>query len=344
MKIGVPREIKTGETRVAMTPGCVQEICHLGHQVIVEQGAGLDSGYPDRDYRAVGAQIGTVDNCWACELVVKVKEPQPDEYGYFRPDQMLFAFLHLAASPDLEAAILDSGMTAIAYEMVALDDGTLPILTPMSEIAGRIGALMAANLLLKPSGGPGILPGGLSGVERARFTIIGAGHAGQAALQYAIGMNADVTILDIDLKKLKMLEERFHARIHTLYSNQQNLSAAIRLSDAVISTVLVPGAHAPCLVTRDMVRSMQPGRVIVDIAIDQGGSVETIDKATTHDRPTYTRHDILHYAVANIPAAAPCTATAALSNATQPYIRLLANHGLEALKTSKALSRGLVSR
>lgn len=342
MKIGIPKEIKNNENRVALTPACVCELVRLGHEVVVERDAGVGSGFTDSDYSVCGALVGSADDCWSGGLVVKVKEPQPSEYKYFRPDLILMTYLHLAAAPELTGAIRASGLQAIAYETVQLPDGSLPLLAPMSEVAGRIGVLMAAQLLLKTNGGPGMLPGGIPGVDKARFTIIGAGHAGQAALEYAVGMGADVTILDISLPRLKALDIQYQSRIHTISSNYENIRQAVTRANVVISTVLIPGARAPHLVTEEMVKAMIPGSIIIDIAIDQGGSVETIDHATTHDQPTYIRHGVIHYAVANMPGAAPRTATVALSNATLPYIQLLAEHGLLACEIDKALGRGLV--
>ena len=342
MKIGIPREIKNNENRVSMTPAGVHDLVRLGHTVAVESGAGLGSGYGDDDYLAAGAVIGTANDCWSGGLVVKVKEPQPSEYKYFRPDLMLFTYLHLAAVPGLVTEIQSTGLKAIAYETVQLENGSLPLLAPMSDIAGRIGALMAAQYLLRTHGGPGLLPGGIPGAEKSRFTILGAGHAGQGALQYAVGMGADVTVLDISLPRLRQLEDQYQTRIRTLYSNHQNIYESVTRSHAVISTVLIPGAHAPCLITEEMVKNMTPGSVIVDIAIDQGGSVETVDHATTHDNPTFVKHGVIHYAVANIPGAAPRTATAALANATLPYVKELAEHGLGACTLNPALGRGLV--
>jgi alanine dehydrogenase len=342
MRIGIPKEIKNNENRVSLTPACVHDLVRLGQDVVVEAGAGLGSGFDDGEYAAAGAKIGSALDCWACGLVVKVKEPQPEEYASFRPDLVLFTYLHLAAEPRLAEAIARSGMKAIAYETVQLDDGSLPLLAPMSEVAGRIGVIMAAQLLLKHNGGPGLLPGGVPGVDKARFTVIGAGTAGQAAIHYAVGMGADVTVLDVSIPRLKSLEDQYQSRIRTLYSNHQNITRAVVSADVVVSTVLIPGARAPHLVTRDMVQAMRPGSVIIDIAIDQGGSVETIDHATTHDEPTYIRYGVIHYAVANMPGAAPRTSTFALANATMPYVKLLAEHGIAACESCKALSRGLV--
>jgi alanine dehydrogenase len=341
MRIGIPREIKNNENRVALTPACIHDLIRFGHTIVVESAAGMGSGFTDAEFAAAGAIIGSAEDCWAAGLVVKVKEPQPTEYRFFRPDLILFTYLHLAAAPDLAASIKASGLAAIAYETVQLADGSLPLLAPMSEVAGRIGVLMAAQLLLRP-GGPGLLPGGVPGVEKARFTILGAGNAGQAAIQYAVGMGAEVTVLDISLPRLKALEDQYQSRLSTLFSNHQNIWRAVTRADAVISTVLIPGQRAPRLVTEDMVKAMAPGSVIVDIAIDQGGSVETVDHATTHDQPTFIRHGVTHYAVANIPGAAPRTATFALANATLPYVRLLADHGRAACELDPALGQGLV--
>ena len=342
MDVGVPKEIKNNENRVAMTPSGVQELVVHGATVIVETGAGAGSGFSDDDYRVAGAQIGDAGRAWNCGLVLKVKEPQPSEYQYFRPGLILFTFLHLAADERLAKALQDSGVQAIAYELVQLPDGTLPLLAPMSEIAGRLGALMAEFYLLKTQGGRGILAGGVPGVEKARFTIIGAGTAGRAALQAVVGMGADVTILDNQISKLTRLEDQYQSRIRTLFSNRQNLEAAVTQADAVISTVLIPGARAPHLVTAAMVQQMAPGSVIVDIAIDQGGSVETIPHSTTHDQPTLVINGVTHYAVANMPGAVPRTATIALSNATLPYALLLATHGLEACDLKPELEKARI--
>ena len=342
MDVGVPKEIKNNENRVAMTPSGVQELVAQGSVVIVETGAGAGSGFTDADYRAAGAQIGDAGQAWSCGLVLKVKEPQPSEYRYFRPGLILFTFLHLAADERLAHALRDSGVQALAYELVQLPDGSLPLLAPMSEIAGRLGALMAEFYLLKTQGGRGILAGGVPGVEKARFTIIGAGTAGRAALQAVVGMGADVTILDNQISKLTRLEEQYQSRIRTLFSNRQNLESAVTQADAVISTVLIPGARAPHLVTAAMVQQMAPGSVIVDIAIDQGGSVETIPHSTTHDQPTLVIQGVTHYAVANMPGAVPRTATMALSNATLPYARILATHGLKACDLKPELEKARI--
>lgn len=342
MDVGVPKEIKNNENRVAMTPSGVQELVAQGSVVIVETGAGAGSGFTDADYRAAGAQIGDAGQAWSCGLVLKVKEPQPSEYPYFRPGLILFTFLHLAADERLAHALRDSGVQALAYELVQLPDGSLPLLAPMSEIAGRLGALMAEFYLLKTQGGRGILAGGVPGVEKARFTIIGAGTAGRAALQAVVGMGADVTILDNQISKLTRLEEQYQSRIRTLFSNRQNLESAVTQADAVISTVLIPGARAPHLVTAAMVQQMAPGSVIVDIAIDQGGSVETIPHSTTHDQPTLVIQGVTHYAVANMPGAVPRTATIALSNATLPYARILATRGLKACDLKPELEKARI--
>ena len=342
MDVGIPKEIKNNENRVSMTPACVHELVAHGSVVVVETAAGAGSGFTDADYEAAGARIGTADEAWSCALVVKVKEPQPSEYKYFRPGLILFTFLHLAADEQLARQLRQDGVHAFAYEMVQLPDGSLPLLAPMSEIAGRLGAMMAEFYLLKTQGGRGLLAGGVPGVEKARFTIIGAGTAGRAALQAVVGMGADVTVLDNQISKLTRLEEQYQSRIRTLFSNRQNLESAVTSADAVISTVLVPGARAPHLVTEDMVRRMTPGSVIVDIAIDQGGSVETIPHSTTHDAPVLVIHGVTHYAVANMPGAVPRTATTALSNATLPYVLLLAGNGLESCKIKPELYRALV--
>ena len=331
-----------------MQPGCpgIPDIHDLHDfqkiHVVVETGAGVGSGFTDEEYLAAGAQIGDAAAAWSADLVVKVKEPQPGEYQFFRRGLLLFTYLHLAANEKLAAELQKQGVKAIAYEMVQLDDGSLPLLAPMSEIAGRLGAMMAEYYLQKTQGGRGLLAGGVPGVEKARFVIIGAGTAGRAALQAVVGMGADVTILDIQIPKLSRLEELYQSRVRTLFSNRQNLAQCVITADAVISTVLIPGARAPHLVTEDMVRQMAPGSVIVDIAIDQGGSVETVTHSTTHDQPVYTVHGVTHYAVANMPGAVPRTATTALSNATLPYVRMLAREGLAACSSHVPLGRGLV--
>lgn len=343
MLVGLPREIKNNENRVAMTPACVHDLRAQDIPVIVETGAGLGSGFSDDEYREAGAVMGSAADAWSAGLVVKVKEPQPSEFGYFRPDLILFAFLHLAAEPILAARLAADGVRAIAYETVQLDDGSLPLLAPMSEIAGRLGAMMAEYYLLKTQGGRGLLAGGVPGVEKARFVIIGAGTAGRAALQAVVGMGADVVILDVQIPKLRHLEELYQSRIRTLFSNRQNLTQCVAAADAVISTVLIPGSRAPRLVTAEMVRQMKPGSVIVDIAIDQGGSVETIGHSTTHDQPVFTVSGVTHYAVANMPGAVPRTATTALANATLPYVCQLAREGLAACRPGTPLSRGLIT-
>ncbi len=342
MRVGIPKEIKNSENRVAMTPSCVHDLVTHGASVIVQQGAGSGSGFTDGDYEAAGASIGDAAAAWACPLVVKVKEPQPSEFHFFRPDLILFTFLHLAADERLAQQLELSGVEAIAYERVQLPDGSLPLLAPMSEIAGRLGAMMAEYYLLKTQGGKGLLAGGVPGVEKARFTIVGAGTAGRAALQAVVGMGADVTILDNQISKLAHLEEHYQSRIRTLFSNRQNLEECVVQSDAVISTVLIPGARAPHLITEAMVKKMAPGSVIVDIAIDQGGSVETIPHSTTHDDPVLRIHDVIHYAVANMPGAVPRTATTALSNATLPYVLLLAKEGLKACEIKPELENARV--
>lgn len=342
MKVGLPKEIKNNENRVAMTPSCVHELIAHGSAVTVEQNAGLGSGFTDQDYQDAGASIGDASQAWACDLIVKVKEPQPSEYGYFRRGQILFTFLHLAADERLAQELKRTGVEAIAYELVILPDGSLPILAPMSEIAGRLGAMMAEFYLQKTQGGKGLLAGGVPGVEKARFTIIGAGTAGRAALQAVVGMGADVTIIDNQITKLAHLEEQYQSRIRTLFSNRHNLDWAVVQSDAVISTVLIPGARAPHLITADMVKRMSPGSVIVDIAIDQGGSVETILHSTTHDEPILLIDGVLHYAVANMPASVPRTATTALSHATLPYVLLLAQEGLKACEIKPELKKARV--
>ena len=330
MLIGVPTEVKNNEFRVALTQGGVQELVRAGHRVLVQSGAGLGSGTSDQDYRDAGAElVDDVDELWRrAELVLKVKEPQPEEYVRMRRGQILFTYLHLAASPECTRAILDSGTTAIAYETVTRGR-SLPLLAPMSQVAGRLAPAAGAYHLLQPQGGSGVLMGGVPGTRRARVAVIGGGVAGEAAAVIAAGMGADVTVLDISLERLAQLDAVHQGRIRTLASSHLNIAETVTDADLVIGSVLIPGAAAPKLVTAEMVESMRPGSVLVDIAIDQGGCFEN-SRPTTRQDPTYLVGDKTYYCVSNMPGAVPQTSTAALTNATLPYIKRIADLGWRA--------------
>jgi alanine dehydrogenase len=342
MIIGVPAEIKNNENRVAITPSGVMTLTASGHKVLVEGNAGQGSGFTNEDYAAAGAQIlDDASDVWAAEMVMKVKEPLQSEYKYFRKDLILFTYLHLAAEPALAKALTESGVTAIAYETVEFNR-TLPLLTPMSEVAGRMSAQIGAQFLEKPKGGKGILLAGVPGVRRGKVTIIGGGVVGTNAAKVAIGLGADVTIIDLSPDRLRQLDDIFGNSIQTLMSNPLNIAQAVAESDLVIGAVLIPGAKAPKLVTEEMIKSMTPGSVIVDVAIDQGGIFETVDRITTHDNPTYDKHGVVHYAVANMPGAVPRTSTIALTNVTVPYALQIANKGAQkALIDNPSLKAGL---
>jgi alanine dehydrogenase len=343
MKIGVPREVKNHEYRVALTPAGAHELTRSGHDVLVERGAGVGSAISDADFEAAGARIAaSADEVWAAaDLLLKVKEPIAQEYHRLRRDQVLFTYLHLAASRECTQALLDSGTTAIAYETVRLPDGTLPLLAPMSEVAGRLAPQAGAGALLKAAGGRGVLLGGVPGVRPADVVVIGAGVSGQNAVAMAVGLGADVTVLDLDLTKLRRLDERYAGRVRTVVSNAHELEKACLSADLVIGAVLVPGARAPRLVSNDLVRRMKPGSVLVDIAIDQGGCFAD-SRPTTHADPTYPVHGSVFYCVANMPGAVPHTSTHALTNATLPYVLKLAELGwAEAVATDPALAAGL---
>lgn len=328
MKIGVPKEIKNNENRVAMTPAGVAPLATAGHDVIIEKGAGLGSGFTDEEYANEGAVIvEKAADAWAADMVMKVKEPLPEEYGYFREDLILFTYLHLAAEPGLAAALLEKKVTAIAYETVQLPNRSLPLLSPMSEVAGRMATQIGAQFLERIHGGKGILLSGVPGVQRGKVTVIGGGMAGANAARVAIGMGAKVTVIDLSPERLRQLDDQFGNDIQTLMSNPFNIAEAVKDADLVVGAVLIPGAKAPKLVTEEMVKSMQPGSVLVDIAIDQGGIFETSDRITTHDDPIYEKHGVVHYAVANMPGAVPRTSTMALTNVTVPYALQIANKG-----------------
>ena len=341
MKIGIPKEIKVKENRVSCTPGGVYELTRAGHQVLVQKSAGIGSGYADSLYIEAGAQIvDSAEEAWSADMVIKVKEPIAPEYGYLRKDLTLFTYLHLAAAPELTDALMKSGTTGVAYETI--EKGRhLPLLEPMSEIAGRMSAIVGAHYLSCAQGGKGVLLGGVPGVLPGNVLVLGGGTAGVNAGRMAAGLGASLTILEVDLEKMRFLDISMHSTAHTLYSNEQNLMELLPSVDLLIGAVLLPGAKAPKLLRREMLDAMKPGSVFVDIAIDQGGCAET-SRATTHDDPVYIEHDVVHYCVANMPGAYARTATQALTNATMPYALKLANLGCEeALKSIPELGKGL---
>ncbi len=343
MKIGIPKEVKNNENRVALTPSGVLSLVQKGHEVYVETGAGIGSGITDDMYKESGARIVyTASEAWKQELIVKVKEPQKEEFALMQEGQLLFTYLHLAAEKEVTEALLEKKITGIAYETIQTKNGELPLLTPMSEIAGRMSVQIGVHFLEKINGGKGVLVGGVPGVNKANVVIIGGGIVGTNAAKIAIGMGANVTLLDINIQRLRELEVMFDGKIKTLASNEYNISQQVRDADLLIGAVLIPGAKAPRLVTDEMVQSMEKGSVIIDVAVDQGGSIETIDHITTHEHPIYEKHGVLHYAVANIPGAVPKTATYALTNMTLPYIERLATYGLEAYaQQNVAFSKGI---
>lgn len=343
MKIGIPKEIKNNENRVAMTPAGVVTLTKSGHEVFIESGAGIGSSFSDAEYAAAGAHIvTTAKEAWANELILKVKEPVSTEYDYFYEGQILFTYLHLAPERKLTQALLDKKVTGIAYETVQLPNGSLPLLTPMSEVAGKMATQIGAQFLEKIHGGKGILLGGVSGVPRAKVTVIGGGIAGTNSIKTAVGMGADVTVIDLSPERLRQLEDVFGREVQTLMSNPYNIAESVKNSDLVIGAVLIPGAKAPKLVTEDMIQSMQPGSVVIDIAIDQGGIFATSDRVTTHDNPTYEKYGVVHYAVANMPGAVPRTSTMALTNNTIPYALQIANKGFkQACMDNLALKKGV---
>lgn len=343
MRIGVPKEIKNNENRVAMTPAGVINLVKFGHIVHIETGAGLGSGFTDTDYVDAGAVIvESALEAWSMEMVMKVKEPLPEEYQYFREGLILFTYLHLAPEPELTKALIKNKVVGIAYETVQLSNGSLPLLTPMSEVAGRMATQIGAQFLEKVHGGKGILLAGVPGVNRGKVTIIGGGVAGTNAAKMAIGLGASVTIIDLSPDRLRQLDDIFGSDVTTLMSNYYNISEEVKNSDLVIGAVLIPGAKAPKLVTEEMIQSMSAGSVVVDIAIDQGGIFETTDRITTHDKPTYEKHGVVHYAVANMPGAVPRTSTMALTNVTVPYALQIANKGYKmACLQNEALLKGI---
>ena len=344
MRIGCPKEIKDQERRVGLTPAGVYALVHAGHTVYIEKNAGLASGFADEEYVREGAEIlDTPQEVYASsDMIIKVKEPLQPEYGLLREGQILFTYLHLAPDPEQTQALLERKVTAIAYETVQTPDNALPLLAPMSEVAGRLAIQIGAHLLEANCGGRGILLGGVSGVERANVVIVGGGNVGTNAAKIASGMGANVTVLDISSKRLAYLDDIFGSRIQTLLSNPYNIAQAVKNADLVVGCVLVPGARTPKLVSEEMVKAMRPGSVLIDVAIDQGGSIASIDRITTHSDPYFVKHGVLHYSVANMPGAVPRTSTMALTGATLPYALKIANMGAEAAcKADSALMKGL---
>ncbi|ATG54987.1 alanine dehydrogenase [Brachybacterium ginsengisoli] len=343
MRIGVPREVKNNENRVGLGAAGVHELVARGHEVVVETGAGVGSRVSDDDYRAVGATIlDSPDELWAqAEMIVKVKEPLPEEYGRLRKGLIVFTYLHLAADRELTQALLDSGATSIAYETVQQPDRSLPLLAPMSAIAGRLAAQVGAYHLMAPLGGSGVLMGGVPGTTEANVLVVGGGVVGEQAAMMAHGLHANVTVMDLNVSRLGQIATMHHGGILTRYSTALDLAEEIRRADVVVGSVLIPGKRAPKLVTDEMVSTMKPGSVLVDVAIDQGGCFEN-SRPTTHDDPTFRVHDAVYYCVANMPGSVPVTATAALNNATLPYILRIAGAGWrDALRGDGALALGL---
>lgn len=343
MIIGVPKEIKNNENRVALVPSGVKALKSAGHSVYVQTNAGAGIGVSDDEYRKAGATIlETPKEIFnKAEMIIKVKEPLPEEYNLLKEGQILYTYLHLAPAPQLTKALLERKVTGIAYETIQPEDGSLPLLTPMSEVAGRMSTQIGAHLLQKDSGGRGVLLGGVPGVERSNVTILGGGVSGINAAKMAIGMGAKVTILDINHKRLEYLDDIFGNSVSTLYSNFENIEKSVVQSDLVIGAVLVPGAKAPKLVSKDLISQMNPGTVVVDIAVDQGGCIETC-KPTSHDNPTFTVEGVIHYCVPNMPGAVARTSTYALTNVTLQYALMLANLGFkDAIKKDNALYKGV---
>ena len=341
MEIGIPKEIKDQEFRVGLTPNSVRVLSGQNHLVFVETNAGLGSGFSDRDYLQAGAKIvSSAAEAWSKQLIIKVKEPLPSEYDYITQEQILFTYLHLAADRSLTERLLESGVMAIAYETVELDDGRLPLLTPMSIIAGRLSVQFGARYLEKQQGGRGVLLGGIPGVRPGRVVILGGGVVGTEAAKIAVGMGAKVQIIDLDLDRLSYLEDLFGSRVELLYSSAPQIEEVVPDADLLIGAVLVVGKKAPTLVNRNLVSKMRDGSVIVDVAVDQGGCVETLHP-TSHTNPTYIEEGIVHFGVPNMPGAVPETASQALNNSTLPYTLKLANYGLEALDKDPFLARGL---
>jgi alanine dehydrogenase len=342
MKVGVAKEIKPDEYRVALTPAGARELVQGGHDIVVEAGAGEGSAFPDTAYQAVGARIVSTDDVWAeAELLLKVKEPLEREYSHLREGLVLFTYLHIAADEPLTRALLESGITAVAYETVETDDRGLPLLAPMSEIAGRLAAQAGAYFLEKPLGGRGLLLGGVPGVSPGKVVVIGGGIVGYNAAVIALGLGANVTILERSIDRMRHLDEILSGRVSLVMSSSLQIEESIAEADVVIGAVLIPGALAPKLITREMLRGMKDGAVLCDVAIDQGGCAET-SRPTTHSRPVYEVDGVTHYCVANMPGAVPITSTKALTNATLPYVEAIASRGLrEAVARDPALARGV---
>jgi len=344
MIIGVPKEIKNNESRVALTPAGAHLLVQSGHSVIMEDAAGEGSGFANEDYLKEGALIAqnTSDVWSSADMIMKVKEPLPEEFEYFQDNQILFTYLHLAAAGQLTEQLLHKNVTGIAYETIQLPNGGLPLLTPMSEVAGRMAVQVGAQFLEKFYGGRGILLGGVPGVPPAEVIIIGGGIVGTSAAKIALGMGASVVIIERSAERMRYIDDIFGGRVQTLMSNPSNIQSAVQKADLLIGAVLIPGARAPKLVTEDMVKLMKKGAVIVDVAVDQGGSIETIDRVTTHSHPVYEKHGVLHYAVANMPGAVPRTSTLALTNVTLPYALELAGKGLiRAISENESLRLGV---
>ncbi|MEI8337181.1 MAG: alanine dehydrogenase [Actinomycetes bacterium] len=341
--VGVPRETKNGEHRVAITPDGVAELVSHGVEVVVEHDAGVGSAISDSEYLAAGAQIGSAEEAWSrASMVLKVKEPQSHEFGYLRPGLVLFTYLHLAAYPEVADALCTNGVTGVAYETVQAPDGALPLLAPMSEVAGRMATQVGAHFLEREHGGRGVLLGGVPGVRPARVVVLGAGNVGWNAAWIAQGMEAEVMLLDRNTDRLRWVDQIHQGRIITIASNRGAVARAVADADLVIGAVLVPAGRAPVVVTEDMVRGMKPGAVIVDVAVDQGGCIATT-RETTHDKPVYEKHGVIHYAVGNMPAAVPFTSTYALTNATLPYAVTLATQGVMSASAADPMLRSGVN-
>lgn len=342
MIIGIPTEIKTREYRVGINPGGVRALSRAGHRVLVQKGAGEGSGISDADFQAAGAEIvPDAAAAWGAEMVIKVKEPLEPEYRFMRPGLILYTYLHLAPLPELTAQLMKNRVRAIAYETIQTPDGLLPLLRPMSEVAGRMSVQVGASSLEKEKGGKGILLGGVPGTRRGHVAILGGGIVGSNAARIAVGMGAQVTVLDIDHDRMGYLEDVFGGAIETLYSNPHNIEATVKRADLVIGAVLVAGAKAPILVDRELVKKMEPGSVVVDVAVDQGGCIETC-RPTTHDHPTYVVEGVVHYCVPNMPGAVSHTSTFALTNVTLQFAMQIAEKGVEkAVRENQALSRGV---
>jgi len=343
MLIGIPKEIKNNESRVAITPAGVHALTATGHQVVVEKSAGEGSGISDQEYSEAGAQIlDSAVEVWKADMVIKVKEPLTTEYAYFKRGQILFTYLHLANEPVLTKALMESEVVAIAYETIQLDNGSLPLLIPMSEVAGRMAIQIGAQFLEGPYGGKGVLLGGVPGVTPANVTILGGGIVGTNAAKMAIGLGARVTIVEKNSQRLREIDDLFNGRVRTLMSNPFNIAASVAKADLLVGAVLIPGARAPRLVTEDMVKAMIPGSVIVDVSIDQGGSIATVDRITSHSDPTYIKHGVVHYAVPNMAGAVARTATFALTNVTLEYALEIANKGYyKAIQDNRSLRKGI---